>query len=124
MPNPLTSDTLSLKEVLDYYEGGKHRRYALLFAVNGGAFAIAKLLTGEPGKSAVVLGGLSITQLSIGMALFTACMVWDIYAFGEKVRTTYLDSVFGKEGKLVLILLGVLQVAGWLLVGRLLCACG
>jgi hypothetical protein len=26
------------------YEDGKHRRYGLLFAVNGGAFAIARLL--------------------------------------------------------------------------------
>ena len=118
----LTSTSLSLKEALEYYENGKHRRYSLLFAVNGGAFAVAKLLTGEPGKSAVVLGSLSIQQLSVGMALFTALMVWDIYVFGEKVRTTYLDSAFGKQGKAVLILLGALQFTGWLLVGGIRCA--
>jgi len=120
----LTSASMSLKEVLDYYENGKHRRYALLFAVNGGAFAIAKLLTDEAGRSAAVLGGLGIQQLSIGMALFTAFMVWDIFAFGEKVRTTYLKSVFGRQGKAVLLLLGALQFIGWLLVGRVVGAGG
>ena len=118
----LTPSTLSLKEALEYYENGKHRRYTLLFAVNGGAFAVAKFLVPEPGKSAVVLGNLGLHPLSVGMALFTAIMVWDIFSFGENVRTTYLESVFGKQGKAVLLLLGTLQVVGWLLVGSFRCA--
>jgi hypothetical protein len=88
-----------------------------MFAVNGGAFAIAKLLTGDPGKSGVVLGSLTLQELAIGMALFTAFMTWDIYAFGIKMRATYLPNSFQWQGKAVLIILGALQVTGWLLVG-------
>jgi hypothetical protein len=40
---------LERKDILELYEQGKHRRCALLFSVNGGAFAIGKLLVGEPG---------------------------------------------------------------------------
>jgi hypothetical protein len=118
----LTPSTLSLKEALEYYENGKHRRYTLLFAVNGGAFAVAQLLVAEPGKGVVVLGNLTLQQLSVGMVVFTAIMVWDIFSFGENVRTTYVDSVFGKQGKIVLLCLGMLQVLGWLLAGHILCA--
>ena len=113
----LSTTSLSLKEAFDYYENGKHRRYSLLFAVNGGAFAVAKLLTPEAGKSAVVLlGALTLPQLAIGMALFTCFMVWDIFVFGERVRATYLENAFTGQGKAVLLLLGALQFAGWLLV--------
>jgi hypothetical protein len=123
MSSNLSITTLSLKEALDYYENGKHRRYSLLFAVNGGAFAVAKLLTPEAGKSAVVLGALTLPQLAIGMALFTCFMVWDIFVFGERVRTTYLENVFTGQGKAVLLLLGTVQFAGWLLVAGV-CGCG
>jgi hypothetical protein len=33
---------ISFREASELYENGKHRRYELLFAVNGGAFAIVK----------------------------------------------------------------------------------
>jgi hypothetical protein len=111
------SSSITLKDALDYYETGKHRRYSLLFSVNGGAFAIAKLLTGESGKSGIILGGLTLQELSVGMALFTAFMVWDIYVFGTNVRTTYLKAAFDRPGKTVLLLLGALLLTGWLLVG-------
>ena len=88
-----------------------------MFAVNGGAFAIARLLTAEPGKPGVVLGSLTLQELAIGMALFTAFMTWDIYVFGLKMRAAYLRNSFEWQGKAVLIVLGALQVAGWLLVG-------
>ena len=55
--------TLSTKEAFDLYENGKHRRYSLLFSVNGGAFAIAKLLAGGPGTDPVVLGHLTLRPL-------------------------------------------------------------
>jgi len=74
------------KEAFELYENGKHRRYNLLFSVNGGAFAIAKLLTGELGKAGVVLGGLNMYELSIGMIVFTLCMGFDIGAFGYNMR--------------------------------------
>ena len=110
--------SLSIKDAFELYENGKHRRYSLLFSVNGGAFAIAKLLTGEPGKSGVVLGELRLADLSIGMIVFTIGMVCDLYAFGSKMRNNYqLADAFGLPGKIVLILLGILLCAGWSLVG-------
>jgi hypothetical protein len=117
MSNSLPSTQLTLNEAHELYENGKHRRYTLMFAVNGGAFAIAKLLAGESGKSGVVLGSLTLQELAIGMALFTAFMTWDIYVFGLKMRATYLPHSFEWQGKLVLIVLGALQFTGWLLVG-------
>jgi hypothetical protein len=114
MPN---DPQMTLKEAFDVYENGKHRRYSLLFSVNGGAFAIAKLLTGEPGKAGVVLGELTLFQLSIGLVAFTAVMAWDIWEFGEKMRGAYLKDAFDKKGKVVLILLATILCLGWLLVG-------
>jgi hypothetical protein len=117
MSNTLSSTQLSLKEALDLYENGKHRRYGLLFAVNGGAFAIAKLLIGESGKPGIVLGNLTLQELAIGMAIFTAFMVWDIYVFGDNMRRTYVPKAFQWQGKTVLVVLGALQFTGRLLVG-------
>jgi hypothetical protein len=98
------------------YEDGKHRRYSLLFAVNGGAFAVAKLFS-DP-QNANVLGSLTLRELSLGMILFTIVMVVDIFMFGEKMRAKYLPDDFGWQGKAVLLLLGVLICGGWFLVGR------
>ena len=108
---------LKTKEAFDIYENGKHRRYSLLFAVNGGAFAVAKLFADEPAKQDRVLGDLSLTQLAVGMAIFTIVMIWDIYLFGHKMRAKYLKDAFGLQGKLVLFVLGALLFTGWLLVG-------
>jgi hypothetical protein len=96
---------LTLKDAFELYENGKHRRYSLLFAVNGGAFAVAKLLVGEITRPEIVLGGLRLWQLSLGMLLFTAVMVWDIFEFGLKMRRTYLPDAFGPQGRIVLLLL-------------------
>jgi hypothetical protein len=51
------------------------------------------------------------------MALFTVVMTADIFAFGSKMRKWYLHGAFDVRGKAVLLLLGALIVAGWLLVG-------
>src|SRR3954454_11804481 len=102
---PMTGDT-SGHSLAQAYEDGKHRRYTLLFAVNGGAFAVAKLFVDL--KTADVLGSLTLSQLSVGMILFTIVMVLDIYMFGEKMRTQYLPDAFGWQGKSVLLLLGIL----------------
>jgi hypothetical protein len=111
-----------LPEYYKAYEDGKHRRYELLFAVNGGAFAVAKFAA-DP-KSGFVLGGLSLLWLSVGMVMFTAAMVTDIFLFGELMRSTLpLDAfnpdgdtvaVFAWPGKGVLITIGVLICFGWL----------
>ncbi|PYT71285.1 MAG: hypothetical protein DMG39_13535 [Acidobacteria bacterium] len=96
------------------YEDGKHRRYNLLFSVNGGAFAIAKLFADQ--RAAAVLGHLSLLQLSVRMILITIVMVVDIFMFGEKMRKEYLPEAFGWQGKTVLILIGTLICSGWFLV--------
>lgn len=106
----------NVPESFKAYEDGKHRRYSLLFTVNGGAFAVAKLFS-EP-QNVNVLGSLSLPQLSVGMILFTIVMVVDIFMFGEKMRTKYLPDDFGWQGKAVLLLLGVLICSGWFLVAR------
>jgi hypothetical protein len=90
------------------YDEGKHRRYTLLFAVNGGAFAIANVI----GKNT---GGLTLRQLSLGMILFTAVMVWDIFEFGKKMRA-YDSDLFKPIGKAILLIIGFLICAGWFLV--------
>jgi hypothetical protein len=111
-----------IKDAYTLYEAGKKRRYDLLFAVNGGAFAIAKLLATSDNKLQVnsdykIIGDLSLAHLAIGMGIFTILMVWDIYAFGEKMRDRHLrEEVFGPEGKAVLLLLGFSIVCGWYLV--------
>ena len=105
---------LSIKDAYTLYGSGKKRRYSLLFSVNGGAFAIFKLLTRSDNN---VLGDLSLAHLAIGLGIFTILMAWDIYAFGEKMRDRHLGKeVFGLEGKAVLLLLGSLIVSGWFLV--------
>jgi hypothetical protein len=100
---------------LRLYEDGKHRRYTLLFSVNGGAFAVAKLFSDQ--DAATVLGHLTILQMSIGMILFTAVMVVDIFKFGMKMRGYRdEDDVFERWGQAVLLLIGLLICAGWALV--------
>ena len=108
---------ISSKEWIDLYENGKDRRYKLLFAVNGGAFAVAQLLVGTADKGGLVLGGLRLWQLAVGMAFFSAVMVLDIYAFGKKMsdKAPRLE-LFGPIGRFVLGGIGLLLVAGWCMV--------
>jgi hypothetical protein len=114
------------KDIVAAYEQGKHRRYGLLFAVNGGAFAIAKVLAASFGQNAPVqtasvqnasvLGGLTLSMLALGMAAFTAVMGIDIFQFGRRMRALD-DTLFGFWGRLVLALLCALIIGGWLMVG-------
>jgi hypothetical protein len=131
-PNPAggAPHTVNL-DIFRTYEEGKHRRYSLLFSVNGGAFAIAKILAKDP-PGQLVVGSLRQWQLSIGMVAFTILMVYDIYKFGSKMSLLQknLDEenhskipleIFGDVGKEVLVLLGALLCLGWLLAGFALC---
>jgi hypothetical protein len=109
---------LSFQEACKLYEDGKHRRYELLFAVNGGAFAIAKLI----GEKQLQLGNLRLQQLASGMILFTIVMVLDIYEFGNKwhrlgkeIEAGENHELFGRSGWLVLIAIGLLLCVGWTL---------
>jgi hypothetical protein len=109
-------DFTQFKDAYSHYEAGKKRRYELLFSINGGAFAIAKLLV-DPKNTKQVLGNLTLTHLAIGMILFTMVMVWDIFEFGWGMRDKYLrHRAFQKQGIAVLFLLGALIIGGWLLV--------
>jgi hypothetical protein len=112
------------------YEDGKHRRYSLLFSVNGGAFAVAKLL-GEKGANDAgteVAGNLTLAHLAIGMMVFTAIMSFDILMFGLKMREEWKNSephpqplriwkgMFALPGWFVLGTIWLLISAGWRLV--------
>ena len=114
-------ERLGLKDGLELYETGKHRRYTLWFAVNGGAFTVARLLVDSSQTPGVVLGGLTLRALSLGMILFTLVLVADIFAFGVRMAGSLAHhdepKVFGPPGRVVLIVLGLLLCAGWLLVG-------
>jgi hypothetical protein len=113
-------ETLAKNDAYTLYEAGKKRRYDLLFAVNGGAFAIAKFLESGGDKPLAssgykVLGSLTLLHLVIGMILFTILMCFDIFKFGENIRDRYLyGAVFGRPGQIVLVLLGALICLGWL----------
>lgn len=73
----------------------------------------------------IVLGSLSLAQLATGMILFTVVMVFDIFLFGHNLRSTLprdpkdpgftTTELFGLPGQIVLVLLGVLITAGWVL---------
>ncbi len=119
-----------MPDVRGAYEQGKHRRYNLLFAVNGGAFALVKFFIGPnavPWPGDYLVGWLTYQQLSLGLALFTIVMVLDIFMFGQNMRNIQKRNIqnmreerpelglFGWQGKLVLILIGGLIVSGWTL---------
>ena len=101
---------------MNAYIDGKMKRYSLMFAVNGGAFALAKLLP-DPNASRV-LGGLSMEALAVGAILFTMLMWRDIYLFGDMMRREFFggELVFQSQGKLILHALCSLVIVGWLLV--------
>ncbi len=71
--------------VFSAYEEGEHRRYSLLFSVNGGAFAIVQFLDKSAPNHTWTIGHLDLQHLAWGMFLFTVFMIFDIYAFGKKM---------------------------------------
>src|SRR5688572_29581128 len=100
---------------LSTYIDGKMRRYGLLFAVNGGALAIGKLMADA--NTAKLLGQLSVRHLALGAIIFTIVMVVDIWLFGQMMRQEFLgDLAFSKPGKIISLMLGTLLVVSWLLV--------
>jgi hypothetical protein len=106
-------------DVFNAYEDGKHRRYSLLFSVNGGAFAIAKVLSEKPNEPSV-MGHLHVQQLAVGMLAFTILMLFDIYTFADKMKRLQGNSkpeIFMLQGKVALVLIGALICLGWLLGG-------
>lgn len=111
----------SYTEAFKIYEDGKHRRYGLLFSVNGGAFAIAKLFP-DP-TIGNLLGSLTIRHVGIGMIVFSVLMWWDLWEFGRRMRTDVgddslpaMEGVFSGVGKVVLCVICILILVGWLAV--------
>jgi hypothetical protein len=103
---------------LGTYIDGKMKRYSLLFSVNGGAFAIAKLMNGaNTTASTVLLGNLRLWHLAIGSIVFTVLMVIDIFLWGQMMKNQFLGGLaFNIAGKSILILLGMLIILAWVLV--------
>lgn len=111
----MPDDKPAWKDINALYEQGKQRRYGLLFAVNGGAFAVVKLMTGNAAAGSALLGGLTLGMLAVGLAAFSAVMCLDIWKFGERMRG--LDgTLFGIWGQRVLLAIAALLVGGWLVV--------
>jgi len=103
---------------LGTYIDGKMKRYSLMFAVNGGAFAVAKLMaaSGKAGDT-ILLGNLRLWQLALGAIIFTLIMVVDIFLWGQMMKRKFLgDLAFNIPGKFILFFLGVLLVSAWVLV--------
>lgn len=113
-PNLLKTPSERISGMNSYIDG-KMKRYSLMFSVNGGAFALAKLLPGASGPR--VLGGLSLEALAIGAILFTLLMWRDIFLFGDMMRREFFggELVFQRQGKLILHALATLVILGWLL---------
>lgn len=85
------------KDVLDRlgaYIDGKMKRYNLLFAVNGGAYAIARL---NP-----LPGALTVSAIADGAIIFTAVMAVDIWLWGQTMRDQFVGSIaFTPPGKAI-----------------------
>jgi hypothetical protein len=89
--------------------------------VNGGAFAIAKVLSEKP-NALNVMGSLHLQQLAAGMMAFTILLVFDIYMFAEKMKRLQGNcepKIFAVQGKLVLFTIGTLICLAWLMGGIL-----
>lgn len=105
------SEFLTLKDVFEIYETGKNRRYNLLFAVNGGAFAVLSFLVTE---APIKHGNLVIIWIGLAMVTFSAVMGYDIYKFGFYMRHLSGNlKLFGRAGQRVLKLIVSLLIVAW-----------
>ncbi len=102
-------------KALGTYIDGKIKRYNLMFAVNGGIFALAKVIKDAGPNNP--LAKLTLTHLAIGAIAFTFLMWFDIWLWGENMRLNYFGGkdVFLWRGKAILSLLAALLIIGWLL---------
>ena len=106
--------------VFKFYEDGKSRRYNLLFAVNGGVLAIAKLV---PSTGGAFLSELTLRQVAAGMVAFTILMTIDIWVFGTRMREAggeqrvdACKGIFSLWGRGVLAVICAMIALAWLAV--------
>ena len=75
------------KDIIDIYESGKHRRYGLLFAMNGAGYTLAVFLFDlAPRMATPVVGYLLLVLLAVVLGRFSRLMGADIDAFGKRMR--------------------------------------
>ena len=115
------------KDAMEIYEDGKHRRYTLLFSVNGAVVAIFKVAPNSD------TGRVGSWALAIGMIIFTGLMLYDIWIFGTRMRSELKEDdrgnipdlaerrrsnrgrgVFSFHGRFVVIGSCTLITVGWL----------
>src|SRR2546423_1191084 len=116
MPTPPLTNSERLS-ALNTYIDGKIKRYNLMFAVNGGAFALGKLL--KTSGTQDFLGRLTVTHLAIGSIAFSFLMWFDVWLWGQNMSHNYFEhtkeKVFQWRGKAILSLLSSLLILGWLM---------
>jgi hypothetical protein len=102
-------------ELYKVYQDGKIRRYNLLFAVNGGAFAILKFSVGPGGSSSSP--EVLLPLLPWGMVIFSLAMFTDIWSFGRAMsKSPELEgTAFTPIGMIILSIITALLVTGWVL---------
>jgi hypothetical protein len=110
------------------YLDGKMRRYSLLFAVNGGSFAILKLFSTDGGFE--LPGAITKEMIAAGAIVFTILMLADLWAYASGMRRLEVCWVacekvsarpdvrvgsFTWRGRLILLGMSTLIVSGWTL---------
>jgi hypothetical protein len=117
-------------ELYGLYQDGKMKRYSLLWAVNGGAFAILKFSlerwnptaqgpSAGPAGTSWMDNALLLDQIPWGMVMFTLLMFLDIWKFGWTMRgqAGLESSAFQGVGQFVLIMISALILTCWTMVG-------
>jgi hypothetical protein len=108
----------SYADIFKLYEDGKKRRYDLLFAVNGGVFAI---VNGVKALGAANLPGFALPRIAIAMTVLTGLFGYDIWQFGKRMREKATDDelligkgIFAKPGRIVLCGICAVLMFSWL----------
>ena len=110
----LTSN-LDKTNTLQIYNDGKFKRLYLMFAINGGAFAIVQLLHKN---NTALFGKLTLFHLALGAIIFTILMIVDVWRWSAMMQREFLGELaFSCPGKIILVLLGVLIISAWILAG-------
>src|SRR4051812_38366310 len=107
-----SEDDVKLTALKTYLEGISNR-VRLLFTVNGGAFAIARLIVDKSNSSPILLGSLRLWHLSLGMAIITILIGLDIWIFADIMKRKFLgDIVFHWPGKALIISMSGIIICG------------